>query len=89
MGQVIFQSITNSTTVDVESSSVKFLGNLTLNLWDCGGYVYVLSRTSMAARCYIKLILGAYNTVIGSDRKLLWSIILLRSGAIFSSLLSY
>ncbi|GAB5589694.1 GTP-binding protein gtr1 [Umbelopsis nana] len=24
-------------TIDVESSSVKFLGNLTLNLWDCGG----------------------------------------------------
>ncbi|KAG2185271.1 hypothetical protein INT44_002061 [Umbelopsis vinacea] len=30
-------------TIDVESSSVKFLGNLTLNLWDCGGYVHVLS----------------------------------------------
>jgi Ras-related GTP-binding protein A/B len=24
-------------TIDVEHSHVKFLGNLTLNLWDCGG----------------------------------------------------
>ena len=26
-------------TIDVEHSNIKFLGNLTLNLWDCGGYV--------------------------------------------------
>lgn len=25
-------------TIDVDLSHVKFLGNLTLNLWDCGGY---------------------------------------------------
>lgn len=24
-------------TIDVEHSHVRFLGNLTLNLWDCGG----------------------------------------------------
>ena len=24
-------------TIDVEHSKVKFLGNLVLNLWDCGG----------------------------------------------------
>lgn len=24
-------------TIDVERSKVKFLGNLVLNLWDCGG----------------------------------------------------
>lgn len=24
--------------VDVEHSHVRFLGNLVLNLWDCGGY---------------------------------------------------
>lgn len=30
-------------TIDVDLSHVKFLGNLTLNLWDCGGYVGVLS----------------------------------------------
>ena len=26
-------------TIDVEHSRVKFLGNLILNLWDCGGYI--------------------------------------------------
>ena len=26
-------------TIDVEHSHVKFMGNLTLNLWDCGGLV--------------------------------------------------
>ena len=25
-------------TIDVEHSNIKFMGNLTLNLWDCGGY---------------------------------------------------
>lgn len=25
-------------TIDVEHSNIKFLGNLVLNLWDCGGY---------------------------------------------------
>lgn len=29
-------------TIDVDLSHVKFLGNLTLNLWDCGGYVLSL-----------------------------------------------
>jgi len=28
--------------VDVEYSHVRFLGNLVLNLWDCGGYVILL-----------------------------------------------
>ncbi|CAG8982018.1 hypothetical protein HYALB_00004887 [Hymenoscyphus albidus] len=28
-------------TIDVDLSHVKFLGNLTLNLWDCGGSVYL------------------------------------------------
>jgi len=27
-----------SFVVDVEHSHVRFLGNLVLNLWDCGGY---------------------------------------------------
>jgi GTP-binding protein EngB required for normal cell division len=27
-------------TIDVEHSHAKFMGNLTLNLWDCGGYVH-------------------------------------------------
>jgi Gtr1/RagA G protein conserved region len=26
-------------TIDVEHSHAKFMGNLTLNLWDCGGWV--------------------------------------------------
>lgn len=30
-------------TIDVEQSRVKFLGNLVLNLWDCGGYVRCLA----------------------------------------------
>ena len=30
-------------TIDVDLSHVKFLGNLTLNLWDCGGYVLFCS----------------------------------------------
>jgi hypothetical protein len=30
-------------TLDVEHSHVRFLGNLVLNLWDCGGLVAVLS----------------------------------------------
>lgn len=29
-----------STTMGIESSSFKFLGNLMLNIWDCGGCVY-------------------------------------------------
>jgi Ras-related GTP-binding protein A/B len=27
-------------TIDVEHSNIKFMGNLMLNLWDCGGYVH-------------------------------------------------
>lgn len=26
-------------TIDVEHSNIKFMGNLMLRLWDCGGYV--------------------------------------------------
>ena len=25
-------------TIDVEHSNIRFMGNLMLNLWDCGGY---------------------------------------------------
>lgn len=35
-------------TIDVEHSRIKFLGNLILNLWDCGGYV---SITEAPSRC--------------------------------------
>ncbi len=34
-------------TIDVDLSHVKFLGNLTLNLWDCGGYVNNNSHQSL------------------------------------------
>ena len=33
----------NCFIVDVEHSHVRFLGNLVLNLWDCGGYEYIFS----------------------------------------------
>ena len=33
-------------TIDVEHSTVKFLGSLILNLWDCGGYEIVHDYTS-------------------------------------------
>lgn len=33
-------------TIDVEHSHVKFMGNLTLNLWDCGGYFPLYSIKS-------------------------------------------
>lgn len=32
-------------TIDVDMSQVRFLGNLTLNLWDCGGYARALAFT--------------------------------------------
>ena len=35
-------------TIDVEHSRVKFLGNLSLNLWDCGGYVLCCSCKYLA-----------------------------------------
>jgi len=36
-------------TIDVDLSHVKFLGNLTLNLWDCGGYVASLIDKALIA----------------------------------------
>ena len=30
--------------VDVDHAQVQFLGNLTLNIWDCGGYVWWFSQ---------------------------------------------
>jgi predicted GTPase len=40
-------------TIDVEHSNIKFMGNLMLNLWDCGGYAI-----SSEAQVYV-----------GADRK--------------------
>lgn len=36
-------------TVDVEHSHVRFLGNLVLNLWDCGG----CARSACAPSCLL------------------------------------
>lgn len=36
-------------TIDVDLSHVKFLGNLTLNLWDCGGWELVSLSLSPAS----------------------------------------
>lgn len=33
-------------TIDVEYSHAKFMGNLTLNLWDCGGCVHSAAEVS-------------------------------------------
>jgi Ras-related GTP-binding protein A/B len=35
-------------TIDVEHSNIKFMGNLMLNLWDCGGYA-----TGFSAMVYL------------------------------------
>ncbi|KAM3584432.1 GTP-binding protein gtr1, variant 2 [Umbelopsis sp. WA50703] len=40
-------------TIDVESSSVKFLGNLTLNLWDCGGQEAFMENYFASQRSHI------------------------------------
>jgi Ras-related GTP-binding protein A/B len=32
-------------TIDVEHSHAKFMGNLTLNLWDCGGQAHTFQMT--------------------------------------------
>ena len=41
-------------TIDVDLTHVKFLGNLTLNLWDCGGLV-VLYPCGSAGGCMHRL----------------------------------
>lgn len=55
-------------TIDVEQSRVKFLGNLVLNLWDCGGYVccfrltWLLLTSQQARRVHRQL--PQYSTQI-------------------------
>ena len=36
-------------TIDVEHSNIKFMGNLMLNLWDCGGCVSFRIKTLSSA----------------------------------------
>lgn len=38
-------------TIDVEHSTIKFLGNLVLNLWDCGGWVDTRLEFSLTRLC--------------------------------------
>uniref|UniRef100_A0A4X1SMR8 Ras-related GTP-binding protein n=1 Tax=Sus scrofa TaxID=9823 RepID=A0A4X1SMR8_PIG len=40
-------------TIDVEHSHVRFLGNLVLNLWDCGGNLFNIHSVNMNL-CTIK-----------------------------------
>src|SRR4051794_10039053 len=37
-------------TIDVEHSHAKFMGNLTLNLWDCGGQAHPLAGSSLTEK---------------------------------------
>lgn len=37
-------------TIDVEHSHAKFMGNLTLNLWDCGGCVHSAARSACSPK---------------------------------------
>jgi len=40
-------------TIDVEHSNIKFMGNLMLNLWDCGGYVVPLYHVLMFPSAFL------------------------------------
>jgi len=42
-----------TTTTEVQSSKVKFLGNLYLNLWDCGGQDLFMEQYLGALRDHI------------------------------------
>jgi len=42
-----------SPTIDVEASQVRFLGNLTLNLWDCGGQERFMEHYFSSQKDYI------------------------------------
>ena len=39
--------------VEVEHTNVKFLGNLSLNLWDCGGYGMVMDHVVASSHTYM------------------------------------
>ena len=34
-------------TIDIQQARFKFLGNLILNLWDCGGYVIMIGSLGL------------------------------------------
>ena len=60
MRSVIFHNVVAKdtrkleTTIAVEKDDIKFLGNLMLSIWDCGGYVINCSFFSplLLFRCY-------------------------------------
>jgi len=52
----IFVLYTMCSVVDVEYSHVRFLGNLVLNLWDCGGYVISLLISSVIIQARLQLL---------------------------------
>ena len=69
-----------SPTLDVEHSHVRFMGNLTLNLWDCGGQdsFYEKYFDSQRDHIFSKVELLIYifdiesrNIEVGSDRTML------------------
>ena len=56
MRSIIFDNVVASdtrrlgATIDVESSQVRFLGDLQLDLWDCGGQECARPRGCWSAR---------------------------------------
>ncbi|TQS38405.1 hypothetical protein Golomagni_01089 [Golovinomyces magnicellulatus] len=53
-------------TIDVDLSHVKFLGNLTLNLWDCGGKKYNHSNDQRCHHQYMNSDTRAVNSHLAS-----------------------
>ena len=45
-----------SPTIDVEYSHVRFLGNLHLHLWDCGGQVVLTDLFTLLMKCLLRMI---------------------------------
>ena len=48
-------------TIDVEHSTIKFLGNLVLNLWDCGGCVHLYA--SFVSCCAQKSFIAMFFSI--------------------------
>merc|ERR1712000_637222 len=59
-------------TIDIDLSHVKFLGNLTLNLWDCGGQeAFMENYLSQQARIYI--LIHKMDLVVPSSREAVYN----------------
>jgi predicted GTPase len=48
-------------TIDVEHTHVRFMGNLMLNLWDCGGYI-TRRKTRQMLMCEIDKMASSKTT---------------------------